>query len=346
MLQDEIKEISGTGKNDSDLVARNQVHKALNVIVITMGVSPIVQPLLQSRHCVVGIIECAPRKGSKIKRENHAFRLARWIYALLRKKPLSLKNLALEKGIPYFYMNDGSSEVLENWVKALNSDLIVIFSMSQLLKKNVFSIPPHGAINLHPALLPKYRGPNPWFWMYYDNDLHPGVTIHYIDEGEDTGDVIYQEGFDIAMGAPFQDVNEKAISNVGARLLVRAVDDIAAGSAPRIPQPKESPTRRARNVKPEEGTNLINWEEWPGHKVWHFLRGAAQWTDIISNFEASAKGRCWEIGDYETGQIDRAFQPGKIYSCGGKTFLACRDGRIVLNKRFNIKRFIAQLLRN
>ena len=311
-----------------------------------MGISPIVQPLLQSRHSVIGIIESAPRSGGKNNKEKLARRFVHSLYCRLRKKHASLKELAAEKQIPYYYMSTGSDKALEEWVKACNPDLIVIFSMSQLLKENVFSIPPLGAINLHPALLPKYRGPNPWFWMYYHHDLHPVVTIHYIDSGEDTGDIIYQEGFDILPGSPFQELYEKAIHDVGTRLLIQAIDDISTGNAPRHPQPKENPTPRARNVSPTEGRSLIDWEKWPVQRIWHFLRGAVQWTDILSNLEVRYKWCIWEIGEYETCEHKSACMPGKVYSQGGKTCLACRDGKIILHKRFSAKHFFVHVLTN
>lgn len=304
------------------------------------------QPLLQSCHSVVGIIECAPRSGEKSDKEKRNLRFVRSLYCRLRKRPASLKELALGKQIPYYYMSAGSDKALEEWVKARNPDLIVIFSMSQLLKENIFSIPPQGAINLHPALLPKYRGPNPWFWMYYDHDLHPSATIHYIDEGEDTGDIIYQDGFDILPGFSCQEVYEKVILDVGIRLLIQAIDDISTGNAPRHPQPKESPTKRARNVAASEGSSLIDWEKWSVQRIWHFLRGAAQYTDILAKLEERNKGQIGEIGEYETCEHNSACNPGKVYSQGGKTFLACRDGKIILHKRFSAKHFFVHGLTN
>lgn len=88
-----------------------------------------------------------------------------------------------------------SSCELESWVKSLSPDLIVVYSMSQLLKENIYSIPRFGTINLHPSYLPEYRGPNPIFWMYYNMEKQGGVTVHYIDQGEDTGNIILQKRY-------------------------------------------------------------------------------------------------------------------------------------------------------
>lgn len=128
-----------------------------------MGLSEIVELIVNSRHNVIGIIECAPRKkDKKFKKRSCSF--VRNIYNLIKhNKTISLSSFSNKQNIPYYYMNNGSDDKLEEWVRKLEPDLIVISSMSQLLKNNIFSIPRYGTINLHPALLPKYRGPNPWF---------------------------------------------------------------------------------------------------------------------------------------------------------------------------------------
>ncbi|WP_394339091.1 formyltransferase family protein [Methanosarcina sp. UBA289] len=76
---------------------------------------------------------------------------------------------------PYYYLRKGENENLEKWMKNLQPDLIV-YSMSHLLKENIFSIPKFGTINIHYSHLPEYRGPAPLFWEYYDYVLNPGVT--------------------------------------------------------------------------------------------------------------------------------------------------------------------------
>jgi len=329
--------------NDNS-AAQNQSQNILRVVIITIGISAVVRPILQSRHNVAGIIECAPRWRNEIKNKRLLYRIARHIYHGLRGTPLSLAAIAKENRIPYYYMAEGSSKDLEDWVKLLKPDLIVVFYMSQLLKKNIFSIPRHGTINLHPSLLPKYRGPNPWFWTYYNHDLRPGVTVHYIDEGEDTGDIIYQEGFDISSGMPFQELYRNAIEDVGVKLLIRAIDDIADGNAPRYPQVNKNPTQRARNVPPDEGSRLIDWEQWPVQRVWHFLRGAGTWTNILPKMGGSYKGQSWEIDGYETSPMENRHKAGKIYSERRSTFLACKDGKIILRKRFSVKLFVVNIL--
>jgi methionyl-tRNA formyltransferase len=243
-------------------------------------------------------------------------------------------------------MAEGSSKDLEDWLKSLNPDLIVVYSMSQLLKPNIFTIPRYGTINLHPSLLPNYRGPNPWFWMYYDNNLQAGVTVHYVDDGEDTGDIIYQESFGIPPGALFQQVCCRAIEDIGLRLLIRAIDDIASGDVEKQKQQQMSPTQRARNVRPDEGSRLIDWEHWPVQRIWHFLRGAAHWTNVLPEMKGIYQGQNWMVDQYETCSMDSNYTVGRIYKENGNFFLVCKDGKIILRKCFSTKHFILHLLFN
>lgn len=232
------------------------------------------QPIVESEICsVVGIIECAPR--IKLNRQLVNVLLA-FVRSLCGK---TLYGYAKKRNIPYFYMKY-SDDTLSKWVGALHPDLIVVFSMSQLLKESIFSIPKYGTINLHPALLPKYRGPNPDFWQYYNTDLTRGVTVHYIDKGEDTGDILLQKSFVSPLGMTSVEVRDKLISKIGVNLLLSAIQNIE--TLPRIKQPSSSPTPRARNIKSEEHSMIIDWNAWNVERVWHFLRGTQDWLNAIS----------------------------------------------------------------
>ncbi len=114
-----------------------------------------------------------------------------------RKAYVSLRYFARKKAIPYYAQSDASQIGLANFVQSINPDIICVAGFSRLLKKDVFSVPLHGAINFHPALLPNYRGPQPLFWHYYFMEPQIGATIHYLDEGEDTGDIIKQKSMPI-----------------------------------------------------------------------------------------------------------------------------------------------------
>lgn len=314
---------------------KNSIPK-LNYVLITQGVSRIVHPILTSHHNIVGIVESAAKNNRK---NPFVFSIFKNVYSLVKRRQISLKALARFKGIPYYLMDSGSDSHLESWIKKLNPDLIVVFSMSQLLHENIFSIPRYGTINLHPSELPKYRGPFPDFWIYYNMDLHPGVTVHYIDQGEDTGDIIFQEQYDLPLGIKSPEMLDIAIGEIGIRLLLRAMNSIASSNAPRIPQPKESPTKRSRRIKASEHKEFIKWDEWSIERIWHFLRGTELWLNAIDQPIGFYKGQRWSVLDYEITDM-KAYIPSKIYKEKGAYFVACRDGKIYIKSKFSLKSLI------
>jgi len=120
-------------------------------------------------------------------------------------------------------------------VRRLAPDVIAIANFSQILKPSVIAIPPRGCVNLHPSLLPRYRGPNPFYWVLRNGERTTGVTVHYVDAGIDSGDIIAQDELPIGMHDSEVTLRDRAAA-VGARLLVDALGQIAAGTAPRLPQ--------------------------------------------------------------------------------------------------------------
>lgn len=139
---------------------------------------------IQEGFSLSGIVDSAPR-GSTGKRT-----------ALLRRRS-ALYKFAKEHNIPYFYSLNNSSPDVANFLRSVDCELICVASMPGLLKENIIRIPTKGVINAHSAKLPNYRGPNPDFWIFYNGEEEGACTIHYIDIGEDTGDILSQECFPI-----------------------------------------------------------------------------------------------------------------------------------------------------
>lgn len=94
--------------------------------------------------------------------------------------------------IPYFRISNLETPWLINLVKKLAPDLIVVTHFEKIIPESLFTIPRMGAINLHPSLLPRYRGLAPQHWPIINGDAVTGITVHYIDKGIDTGDIILQ----------------------------------------------------------------------------------------------------------------------------------------------------------
>jgi methionyl-tRNA formyltransferase len=197
--------------------------------------------------------------------------------------------------------------------------------MSQLLHETTYTLCPFGAINLHPSVLPKYRGPNPWFWQYYDVEKSGGVTVLCVDRGEDSGDILCQKAFRIELGLPFARLSERAIS-IGSELMVAALNDLSLGVNTRSPQPKESPSRRARNVRRDEP--LVEWDEWPLERVWHVMRGTGDWLDAVTPPSGQPPGRRWQVGEMVRGPVGGS--PGTVAQDTDGYYAVHRSGKIRL----------------
>lgn len=307
----------------------------MRIIVITQGNLDLIDNLLQTNNSVVGIVQAAPRKQQS-KIIEHFKKSIATIYYLL--KPLPKKTMidyAKSKDIPYYYLDKGDTHRAEEWFRNLNPDIIVVSSMSHLLKKNIINIPKHGVINYHHSYLPDYRGPNPLFWMYYDYVLDPGVTVHYIDVGEDTGDIIYQGRVAIDAGEPLTSCLKKS-DELGHRLLNKAIEEIQHGKAPRITQPTKSDTVRARNIEPKEYRDLIDWKEWDVQRIWHFLRGTPRYsTQLLDCNDIIKLGYSVKIESFS--RCDRTDAPlGHIVSDNGESYIPCINGKICVKVKFSL----------
>lgn len=308
------------------------------IIILTQGLSRIVQPLFSHNEIVViGIIECAPRR---IIKSTDSVIISAY-HRIFKKNESELLNFSKKNKIPYFYMTNSSNE-LESWTKDLAPDLIVIYAMSQLLKENIFNIPRFGTINLHPSLLPNYRGPNPCFWSYYNMDTIGGVTVHYLDNGEDTGDILLQEEYTIPLGIKSPERFNTLIDRIGVSLLIKAIVNIE--NILPIKQPKVSPTIRARNLKLDEHKTIIDWNNWPIERIWHILRGTELWLNAIFEPKGIYSGTRWNIGEYQKNKIQSNWDVGKIYKQSGKYFIVCREGVIYINATINLKALISRFL--
>ena len=93
----------------------------------------------------------------------------------------------------------------------LNPDIILVGSWGEKIKKEIYDIPKIASINAHPSLLPKYRGPNPYFWSIKNLESTSGVTFHLIDSGYDTGAILAQEEVKIYPSDTGQSLKDRTV---------------------------------------------------------------------------------------------------------------------------------------
>tara|TARA_B100001250_G_C19816984_1_gene799081 strand:- start:5482 stop:6390 length:909 start_codon:yes stop_codon:yes gene_type:complete len=107
---------------------------------------------------------------------------------------------------------------LINKIKLISPDIIFSVYYRKILPKSLLGLPKLGCINIHPSLLPSYRGPVPTAWAIQNGETNFGITIHYMDEGIDTGDILVQEKYPINDNETGYELYTKAMK-LGAKLL-------------------------------------------------------------------------------------------------------------------------------
>ena len=149
----------------------------------------------------------------------------------------NFKNFVIHRGLNYIDYDELDEPQLIEKVKDLNVDVAVVCSFNYKIPKVLLNATKDGFINVHPSMLPKYRGGNPYTRVIMNGETETGVTIHFMDDGFDTGDIIAQKPYHIhskaTMGTLFNELNV-----LGIELLLQVLQLYETQELPRIPQPK------------------------------------------------------------------------------------------------------------
>lgn len=163
-----------------------------------------------------------------------------------------------------------NNDVVKGQLASYNCDLFVSMNFDQIFKTDMINIPPLKTINCHTGKLPYYRGKNTLNWSLINGESDYGVTVHYVDEGIDTGDIILQGIYPITDADNSYTLLEATYDRY-AELLYTAIKQIQAGNAKKIKQTDIHPVgfycgeRRA-------GDEIINWNQ-PSRAIFNFIRG-------------------------------------------------------------------------
>ena len=149
--------------------------------------------------------------------------------------PTPTKAYAKEQGIRVLTPTTLRDEAFMDRLREIDPDIIVVVAYGKILPNAVIDYPKYGCINLHVSLLPKYRGAAPMQRAIMEGEIETGVTVMQMDEGLDTGDILLMERFDILPDDDFEKIHDRSIE-VGAPLLLRALEGIEAGTVKRIKQ--------------------------------------------------------------------------------------------------------------
>lgn len=182
--------------------------------------------------------------------------------------PTPVKEVALEYGLPVLQPQRMRSPEAVAELATYQPDLIVTAAYGQILPKGVLDLPSRGCVNIHGSLLPKYRGGAPIQRSIMNGESVTGITLMYMAEGLDTGDMIAQVEIAIEEEDNSGTIFEK-LSNVGATLLHRELPNLLEGEVTRIPQNDEEATY-SPNLKRED--EQIDWNR-SSRDIFNQVRG-------------------------------------------------------------------------
>jgi methionyl-tRNA formyltransferase len=160
---------------------------------------------------------------------------------------------------------------------ALAPDVMIVVGYGQIIPQAAIDIPPHGIINLHASLLPKYRGAGPVQWSIANGETRTGVTTMRIDAGLDTGDMLLKAETDIGPDESAVELGAR-LADMGAALLVETLEKIASI----VPRKQDgAQATYAPLLKKEDGA--IDWRE-PARTIHNRVRGLQPWPGAYTRF--------------------------------------------------------------
>ncbi|MDD4341881.1 MAG: methionyl-tRNA formyltransferase, partial [Kiritimatiellae bacterium] len=190
----------------------------------------------------------------------------------LQCRACALKALAESHGLPVLTPERASDPTVVAGLAALAPDVVVVASYGQFLKPNLLAVPTLGTVNVHPSLLPIYRGASPIQWALANGDTETGVSVLYVTPRMDAGDILAQERMAIGPEETFCTLEPK-LADLGATLLLRVLDEFRAGRTQGVPQEEDQATLARKLVKVD---GRVDWRL-PARAILNRWRGFAPW---------------------------------------------------------------------
>lgn len=207
-------------------------------------------------------------------------------------------------------------------LKTLRADLAVVTSYSEKFSRELLSVTKDGFVNVHPSLLPEYRGANPYSHVIINGEKQTGVTLHKMDDMFDTGDILMQVPVDIlnneTMGTLFNKLNR-----ISGEILVQFLRTYEVMGLPEGVKQSTMPVAKhvASKIMPDSGQTLIRWEK-SADELERFIRGLNPFLPAGTRY----RGIYMKIFTAEACMMKSKFEPGTISAIGRTIDVATGKG--------------------
>jgi methionyl-tRNA formyltransferase len=186
----------------------------------------------------------------------------------------SLQALAISNNIPLIDMQSSMSELTRTF-RQLRPDIMVVSCFDSKIPDALLQLPIMGGINLHPSLLPAYRGPVPLFWQFRDGLQSLGVTLHRMTGSFDQGPILEQRKVPIPLGCSGAEAN-RAVAAVMKQLLATGLDRLEKG----IHYETAQDDAMASYQPYPDDTDFAVATSWHAKNIFHFMRGTSHWNHL------------------------------------------------------------------
>lgn len=243
-------------------------------------------------------------------------------------EPTEVKKRALELGLPVHEPSRIRDEDVIEQLRAYKPDAVFVVAYAKLIPREILELPKYGCINVHPSLLPKYRGAIPLQASIFAGDTETGVCTFFMDEGYDTGDIIVTRPTHLGQEETFSELSER-LALVGAEVLAETIALLSGGQAvPRTVQPAEAVGGYTKPLKKED--LLLDWTQ-PAESVRNRVRGLSE---VPGAGTLLPNGEALKIARVSLASSEYQGAPGTVLGVvkGKGPVVACGSGSIILEK--------------
>ncbi|MDO8724014.1 MAG: methionyl-tRNA formyltransferase [Syntrophales bacterium] len=254
-------------------------------------------------------------------------------------QPSPVKTFALAHHLPILQPERVRDDDFLKTFRLLSPDMVVLAAFGQILPNEIIDGPKMGCLNIHPSLLPRYRGAAPINWAIIHGEQKTGVTIMRMAEELDTGDMIMQQETAIGADETFDQLHDR-LASLGAELLVKAIEMTVRGTAVRLVQDGSAATC-APMLKKEDG--LIRWDR-DVDSIVNLIRGLASSPGAYTFLEGKklkvfgAKGEKTATGE-PPGTVARREEASLTVSAGNG-YVYLQDVQMESKKRMAVQDFL------
>lgn len=250
-----------------------------------------------------------------------------------------IKTVALQMKLPLLQPQKARDEDFIRRLQAETPDIICVVSYGQFLPEAILDIPRLGVMNVHPSMLPQYRGAAPINWAIIRGEQITGITTMFLNKEMDAGDILLQESVPIGPDDTAGELSER-MSDTGAKLLARTIEELKGNRITPIPQEHSEATFAPKLTK--EMAN-IDWSL-DSLEIHNLVRGLDPWPGAYTYYDNNLL-KIWrteplaESGDAEPGTILDVETDGLLVG-GGTGKLLVKEVQLENRKRMPVKEFL------